>query len=385
VTSDSVISSEVPPVEVKEAVRPAILVDSCSLRNYSASLRHFLVGLAEGSHAAAVVCPPHPLMTSVLCPGIEIITYPLIRLPLFRRQNMSVLLERLEKFKPTVLHSFGAGRARLARQLSRQLDLPYIVTFNRPAHRALKPRIRWADCPALVASSRALAAYLSKAYPRHSLRIRHINLATYVDDDCACFASSHGIPSFIVAQRLDSVGELDPLLNAIRHLVLGGHELVLAIIGAGRAESKLHARIRSLGLSQVVSVVPEIQPLRAVFAGADVFIQPRAHAEFSSRLLEAMSVGLAVAACDESVDDMLMADQTAVFFDGRDELSVYDCLGALLADRPRTRSMAKAGQEYLRRHHTVSRMTGALIQTYQTARKKFRQDRYPEQIVTVRT
>ncbi len=368
-------TERITPDEPKEVVRPAILVDSRSLTEYSASLQHFLVGLADECHSAAVVCPPHPAMTSVICPRAESITYPLIRLPMFWRQNRTVLLERLERFKPTVLHSFGAGRARMARRLSVELGLPYLVTFNRPGRPFSMWRVRAADCAAFVASSRAIAGYLKKAYPRHSLRIRHINLGAYVEDECACFAPSHGIPSFIVAQRLESAREFDPLLNAVRHLVLDGNDLVLAVIGAGPAEARLHARIRSLGLSQVVSVVPEIQPLRAIFAGGDIFIQPRAHSELNSRLLEAMSVGLAVAACDDSIDDMLVADQTAVFFDSRDELSVYECLGGLLADPQKARSIARAGQEYLRRHHTVSRMTSALIQTYQAAQKKYRQER----------
>ncbi|HPD46748.1 MAG TPA: glycosyltransferase family 4 protein [Anaerohalosphaeraceae bacterium] len=366
------------PGETREPVRPAIIVDKPSLKDYAASIRHFLVGLADESFPAAIVCPPKPEMTPILAPSVEFITYPLIRLPFFGPQNRTVLLQRLDRFKPTVLHSFGAGRAPLARYLAKQLDLPYIVTFNRPASRLFKPRVHAAACSAMIASSRAIADYLRKAYPRQSLRIRQINLGTFVEDDCACFAPSHGIASFIVAQRLDTITELDPLLRAVRYLILDGHELVLAIIGAGHAEGKLHARIRALGLSQIVSVVPEIQPLRAVFAGADVFIQPRASAEFNSRLLEAMSVGLAVAASDESLDDMLIENHTAVFFDSRDELSVYECLGAILADRQKTRVLAQAGQEYLRRHYTVSRMTSALIQTYQTVQKKYRQEKNPD-------
>jgi glycosyltransferase involved in cell wall biosynthesis len=323
-------------------------------------------------------------MTSMLCPSAEFVTYPLIRLPMFWRQNRSILLERLEKFRPTVLHSFGGGRARLARFLSCELSVPYIVTFNRLGRRLLGPRVHAANCAALVASSRAIVRYLNTAYPRHSLRIRHIDLGTFVEDDCACFARSHGIPSLIVAQSLDSVGDFDPLLKAVRHLILDGHEFVLAIIGSGRAEGKLHERIRSLGLSQIVSLVPEIRPVRAVFAGADVFVQPRARGDFNARLLEAMSVGLAVATSDESVDDMLIRDQTAVFFDGRDELSVHECLGALLADRQKTQGIAMAGQEYLRKHHTVSRMTSALIQTYQAAQKKYRQEGPPEKATAAR-
>ncbi|MBE0537646.1 MAG: glycosyltransferase family 4 protein [Phycisphaerae bacterium] len=382
---DLLTNPETTPAGTKEAIRPAILVDWRSLRDYSASLSHFLVGLADESYSAAVVCPPHPQLTSMLCSSAEVATYPLIRLPMFWRQNRMVLLERLEKFKPTVLHSFGCGRAHLAQYLSSQLGIPYIVTFNRPAGRLFKPRIHATDCAALVASSRTLVQHLNKTYPRYSLRIRHINLGTYVEDDCACFAQSHGTASFVVAQRLDDADQFEPLLKAVRHLILDGRECVLAIIGDGRAEGKLHERIRMLGLSQVVSLVPEIQPLRAVFAGADVFIQPRACSNFNSRLLEAMSVGMTVAACDESSDDMLIDGQTAVFFDSSDELSVYECLGALLADREKTRNIAKAGQEYLRKHHTVSRMTSALIQTYLMAQRKYRLEGPAEKPAPVRS
>jgi len=357
----------------KEAIRPVVLVDRCSFRDYAASLTHFLVALADAPHPAAFVYPPDVGTSSVSCPSVEFIGYPMIRTPLFWRQNRMVLLERLEKFKPTVLHCFGGGKIRLVRYLSDQLNIPYVVTFNRPGRKFFKPLIRSSHCMALIASSKATAKYLVKAYPRYGLRIRHINLGTFVADHCACFANRKGIASVIVARRLDCAAEFEPLLRAVRHLVLDGYEFVFAIMGSGRAEGKIHKMIRSLGLGQMVSLVPDMQPLRSVFAGADVFIQLTYHAEFNSRLLEAMSVGMSVAASEDCLDDMLIEDQTAVFFDGRDELSIYDCLGMLLADRRLAKQIAAGGQKYLQRHHTVSRMTNALIQTYLSAQKKYKQ------------
>ena len=110
-------------------------------------------------------------------------------------------------------------------------------------------------------------------------------------------------------------------------------EYDLAIVGSGRAEGQIHELIRSLGLSQIVSLIPDMQPIRSVFAGADIFIQPSCHADFNSNLLEAMSVGMAIATCQDCIDDMLVADRTAVFFDIADELSIYDCLRGLLTKR----------------------------------------------------
>jgi len=347
-------------------------VDKRGLNDCAASLMHFLVALADAPHAAAMICPPD-VADSVLNPGVEFIGYPVIRTPLFWRQNRLMLLERLEKFKPTVLHCFGSARMRLVRCLARQLDIPYVVTFNRLGRRFFKPRIHPDHCMALIASSKPIARYLAKAYPRYGLRIRHINPGTFVAPGCACFADSHGIASMVVAQRLDNATEFEPLLRAVRHLVLDGYEFVLAIIGSGRAEGKIHEMIRSLGLAQVVSLVPDMQPLRAVFEGADIFIQPSCRPEFNWRLLEAMSVGMAVAASEDCLDDMLIEDQTAVFFDGRDELSIYDCLAMLLADRDLARQIAAGALKYLQRHHTVTRMTSALVHTYLSAQQKYKQ------------
>jgi glycosyltransferase involved in cell wall biosynthesis len=359
--------------EPREQIRLALLVDRHSLRDYSASLRHFLVALADEAYAAAVICPPGVDTISVLCPSVEFIGYPLIRIPLFIRQNRSVLMERLEKFKPTVLHCFGSGKARLARIIANQLGIPYVITFNHIGARVFKPLIYPGHCTTLIASSRAIAEYLKKAYPSYGLRIRHINLSTFIDDNCACFSKSHEIASLIVAQRLDRVAHFEPLLNAVRHLILDGYEFVLAIVGSGSAEGKIHELIRRLGLAQIVSLIPDMQPMRSIFAGADIFIQPDCRSDFNSYLLEAMSVGMAVATCDDCLDDMLIADRTAVFFDSTDELSIYDCLRALLTKRSFAKKIAAGGQEYLRRHHTVSRMTTALIQTYQSAQQKYKQ------------
>ena len=356
-----------PPVE---EVRPALLVDTRSINEYSAGLRHFLVALADEPCSAAIVCPPDIDTESVLCPGVEFIGYPLIRIPLFIRQNRSVLMQQLEKFKPTILHCIGSGKIRLARIISNQLNIPYVVTFNRVGRRIFKPSVNQSHCTTLIASSKSIADYLKKAYPRFGLRIRHINFGAFIEDETACFAETHKVPSLIIAQPLKSVKDFEPLLNAIRHLVLDGNEFVFAIIGTGPAERKIYELLRSLGLSQVVSIIPDMQPLRSIFAGADIFIQPRSTNDFNQRLLEAMSVGMVVATCRNCNDDMLIPDRTALFFDSNDELSIYDCLHTLLSKPEHAIKIAAAGQQYLKKHHTVSRMTTALMQTYRDAQQK---------------
>ena len=115
--------------------------------------------------------------------------------------------------------------------------------------------------------------------------------------------------------------------------------------------------IKNLGLGQIVIIVPDIQPLRSVFAGADIFIRPQASAEFKSTLLEAMGVGMAVATCGKGDEDLLIENETAVYFDSYDELSVYSALQKLLDRHDFARKLAVNGQQYLRENSIVISIT----------------------------
>ena len=171
----------------------------------------------------------------------------------------------------------------------------------------------------------------------------------------------------VVAQPLTNANDFKGLLNAVRHLVIDGYEFILAIIGKGGAERDIHRMVKKLGLSQVVTIVPEIEPIRSVFAGADIFIQPHSRPEFNSPLLEAMGVGLAVASCHNITEDLLVENETTVFFDPFDELSIYSCLHNLLDKREFSQQIARNGQQFLRENYTVSGMIDSLKNYYQQA------------------
>ncbi len=85
-----------------------------------------------------------------------------------------------------------------------------------------------------------------------------------------------------------------------------------------------------------------------------------------------MSVGMAVATARGGIDDLLIEDQTAVFFDPDDELRIYSALQKLFDQHDFARGLALAGQIHLRKHHSVSRMVDALVQTYRNAQQWYK-------------
>jgi glycosyltransferase involved in cell wall biosynthesis len=176
-----------------------------------------------------------------------------------------------------------------------------------------------------------------------------------------------------MAHPLDDADDCEDLFSAVRHLGIAGYECALVIMGTGRAERQLRKLLTALDLLQTVTIVPRLRPWRSVLAAGDIFIQPRPSIAFSPLLLEAMSVGLAVAACKGGVDDLIIEEQTAAVFDQSDELSIRGCLQRLF-DRPDfARKLARGAQSYLRANHSVSNMISATVQAYHQAQQWFGQ------------
>lgn len=360
--------------EASETVRAGLIVDDQILRGYSAFLRHLLVGLTDESCPVSLICPNGNNHGASLCPTVEIINHPLFKIPLFWRQNRAFVLDKLIKFKPTILHCFSPSKARLTRYLAENLEIPYVLSFNSAGRKSFSRSIvANHNCTALVASSGAIATRLKKTYRKYDRRITQLNIGVFVEDFCSCFSEPNRVPSMVIAQRLENVLGFEPLLHALKHLAIDGYDFMLGIIGTGPGEAKIHELVNALGLSQRVTVVGNIRPLRPVFADADIFIQPQPNIDTNSHLLEAMSVGMVVAAASGYSDDILINGKTAILFDSDDELNIYSCLQNLLDNRQVAKQIAQEGQQYLKENHTVSKMITVLLNTYRKSQRQYKQ------------
>jgi len=355
-------------VKVK-SLRPALIASEHTVSEYSIFLGHLLVGLADESIPTALVCPPGCDVDSVVSPSVEVIRYPAFNLALMEYQNKKILIERLERFKPTILHCLCESKASLTRRLARQLGLPYMLTINSLQKQWRQFSISLRRCAKIIVPAKSIAVNLTKVCPRLAERIEQINVGTFVGKTSGCFCEPGRLASMVTAHPLDSVSEFENLFGAVRHLAIDGYEFMLVVIGGGRAERGLRKLLSTLGLSQIVTIVPRLEPWRSVLAAGDIFIQPQPSAAFNPLLLEAMSVGVAVAGCKGGVDDLIIEDKTCVVFDPDNELSIKGSLQRLFDRRELARQLAIAAQEYLRENHTVSKMIAATLRTYHEVRE----------------
>jgi glycosyltransferase involved in cell wall biosynthesis len=349
-----------------------LIVSERTVSVYSTLLERLLVGLADESIPTALVCQPGCEVASVVPPTIEVIRHPAIGLPLMGRRNNKILIERLAAFKPTVMHCLCESKARFTRQLAQQLDLPYVLMINSLQKRRAQFFISSRQCAKIIAPAKSIVANLSQIYPRPVERIKQINIGTFVMEESACFCKPGGFACMVTSHPFDNLGDFEMLLNAVKHLVIDGYEFILVLIGGGRAERHLRKLLRALGLLWIVTIVPRLEPWCSVLAAGDIFIRPQPSDTFDPVLLEAMSVGAAVAACKGGVDDLIIEGRTAAVFDPDDELSIYSSLQRLLDSQESARQLAIGAQEYLRANHSVSKMIAATLETYHSAEQWYR-------------
>lgn len=344
-------------------LRPVIITDENVLRWQDAVLRHCFVGLTDEACKAALLCPADTELGQITASPVDIVQYPpLLSMGLWK-PVISPLIDKLQKIEPTVLHCIAHSKLRLTQKLSGLLNIPFVVSLNSCPTHSLR-HMCTAGCSGIIVPSRSIAVKAKAMLHDKSDMVRCIRVGTFVSEKIACFAGAGGLVTIVIVHPLDRCSDFEPVFNAVKHLCIDGVELVVALMGSGKAEGKVRKLISDLGLGNVVNIVPEMRPLRQVFSGADIFLKPKCSGDFDFALLDAMSEGMAVAACKGNDDELLQAGQTAALFDEDDQVSIYTTLAALIRQKDYSRNLAAEAQNLLRREYRVSRMVTEIIEMY---------------------
>jgi glycosyltransferase involved in cell wall biosynthesis len=355
----------------RKSLRPALILSARSITEHTTFVRRLLVGLADESIPAALICPPDCNVESATPAPAAVFTHPPIALPLMERLGLERLAGQLEKFRPTVLHCLCESRADLTRRLSRVLDLPYVLMINSLAKRMHRLPISTHRCARIIVPAETIRASVVQALPRQAERVAQINIGAFVETDTICFTNPSRLPSLVVAHPLRRVSDFENFFEAIKSLRTDGREFMVAVMGTGPAEHHLRKLLVSLDLSDIVTVVPVLDPWRSIVVGGDIFVQPQPLRMFSVFLLEAMAVGTAVAACWGGVDDLIIPNETAVVFEPDSEPSIRQALKQLLDEHDFARRLATTAQEHIRNHYSVSAMVSATMRVYLEAQQQY--------------
>ena len=350
--------------EMRKTLRPVLIASERTATEETTFLRRLLVGLADESLPVALVCPPGCDIERLIPAPVELLSYPLVDLPLVRTLGIEQVAQSLAKFRPTVLHCLCESRATAVRRLSRCLDIPYVLSIHSLAGPLARLSVSPQRCAKVIVPAETIKTSLGRTHFGLADQILSVDIGTFVEDGWHCFSDPARVPSIVVTHPLDRVSDLRHFLSATKSLLTEGREFIVILMGKGRAEHRLWQLLEAEGLSEVVTIVPPLNPWRSVLAAGDIFVRPRPVDRFSMFLLEAMSAGTAVVACRGGVDDLIVPNETTLVFDPNNEDSLREALAKLLDDPEFARQLAARAQARLRAKHSVSRMIATYLETY---------------------
>ena len=350
-------------VAKSKSLRVALIASGRTVCEYSMFLQRLLVGLADESVPVALVCPSLENAASAFTGPAEVISHPVLNLPLMGPLNMRLLVEGLGRFKPTVLHCLCESQASLTAQLARRLDLPYILTVNSLQKRRGSLAVSPSHCVRIVTPAKSIADNLAGLFPDYAELIEQVNIGTFAAEGGGCFSRPSRLTTLVMAHSSGNVDELENMFSVVRHLLIDGYEFLMVAMVGGQ-ERQLWKLLTAFDLLPVVTIVPKLMPWHLVATAGDVFIRPRPNDAFDPLLLEAMSIGTAVAACRGGVDDLILENRTAVVFNPDDELNIMRTLQRLLDRREFAGQIARSARQYVRENYTVSGMIAAMFDVY---------------------
>ncbi|UCF17141.1 MAG: glycosyltransferase, partial [Phycisphaerales bacterium] len=306
----------------KKQLRVALIASEHTVREFSGFLELLLVGLADESIPTLLVYPPGYDSYSIFTGAAALIHQPALDLPFTEPLAARLLAQQVARFEPTIIHCLCESKASLTRRMAHQLELPYVLMVSSIQSRRGRLSISSKRCRKIIVPGETIAANLAKIHPGHADRIERINIGTFVTEAVGCFSQPNRIATIVAAHPPDKADDFENLFGALRHLQVDGYEFMMVVAGDGRAERQIWKLLTALDLLQTVIMVSRLKPWRSVLAAGDIFIRPQPRFVFDTSVLEAMSVGTAVAGCSGGVDDLIIKDKTSVLFKPDDEISI---------------------------------------------------------------
>jgi glycosyltransferase involved in cell wall biosynthesis len=135
------------------------------------------------------------------------------------------------------------------------------------------------------------------------------------------------------------------LLEAAQVLKDRGRDVRFVIAGKGELASELKARARELGVADAVEFAGFVTDMKRFLAGLDVFALPSLWEGFGFAQVEAMAMGLPVAAFDvSSIPEVVAHEETGLLAPAGDARALAEHLDRLVLDEKLRRGMGEAGR-----------------------------------------
>ncbi len=184
--------------------------------------------------------------------------------------------------------------------------------------------------------------------------------------DKAAIRASLGIGSVRIVighlGRLHKAKNHDVVIEVFRRLHKMLSETQLLLVGDGSLRQRINDRIKTLGLSNCVTLAGQRLDVPEMLGAMDLFIYPSIYEGMPNALVEAMASGLSFVASNiQEISEILPAALHTQLFGANDVAALEDALYQLCTDKKRRDMVGAAAKEWISKNYSIEHSAELLI------------------------
>ncbi len=309
----------------KSPIKIVIVVDGDYINRFGEIFTKILLGLIGVPINITLIGCDTDSKISPLLDAIRVLYFNTPILPWRYNRQVEAICNELYNSKIDLIHSFSGRAGRLAGDIAKKLNVPYIVSFTGLLQEECHLHIDSNLCKALVGISQPIVDVLNEFYEKFTDRIYLIRPGCFYYPHLDMSKSSYSI---ITLNRFDRHSGCDILLKALSRLKRQGKEIFTVMLGQGPLESYYRKWIINNELKESVLIIDKLANWHKLLAEADFYIQPGPFYSLHCGPYQALAYSCPVIAARDSALDLVIDNQTGKLFATGD----VDALTGILSD-----------------------------------------------------
>ena len=343
-----------------------LIVDDSVLFRLGTLVRHLCVGMIDEAVPMTVLSRSSPSSAGDSIGPSRVVALKRGWLSWMQRPDAQELVEIVGGVRPQVFHAMSTELAIWAYDWAIALNAVLVVHMTDLKDVRTFGHLGDYVHTMAVANTAVIERALLKHHPEMQNRVMTVPLGIPGESEVACFARPDRVPAAIMTAPLERSSGVELALKALQLVHEEQQPVHLFVLSNGRAEDvfrKLLDRLKLRSMVTFAGAMHDDEAMRSAMAASDFYIHPMMPERFDAFPLMAMSMGLAILAPKETIEDYMVDGQTALLFEPRPSDLANRWL-SLLRDRPRARQLAQGAQEYVRAYHKASFMVCTIAVLY---------------------
>ncbi len=359
--SDDKITDELP-------INIVIIVDGDYLNRFGDIFAKTLLGLIGVPINITLIGCDTQNDISPLLNAVRVLHFNTPILPWRYNKQIENLCNELGNSKINLIHSFSGRAGRLAGDIAKRLNIPYIVSFTGLLQEECHLHVDTHLCKALIGISQPIVDTLTEFYGKFRDKIHLIRPGCFYYPRENQSKLSH---SLVTLGRFDRHSGFDILLQALSRLNKNGKEIFTVILGSGPLESYYRKWVANNELRESVLIIDQLANWHKLLAEADFYIQPGPFYSLHCGPYQALAHSCPIIATDDTAMDLVIDNQTGKLFSAGNVDALVQILSDWLDEKIDWPAMSQAAGDFAKNELSLTQNIEKTVTLYKSVLASF--------------